>query len=144
MKKLLQKMLPAKDDVAAVRMQHRHRRELVKMSRQSYDFSSAYLDEFVHVKIKHMHEYFSTCNDIWQTEETRQQILEQLQHVLDLWKEIDTVWENYGNSIIRNEDNSIAKNKRNAVLYLEALTREGELYKEIYSYIGEWIQFWED
>ena len=144
MKKLLKKLLPPKEDVADLKMQHRHKRELLKIVRQSCDFSSAYLDEFVHVKIKHMHEYFSSCNDIWQTEEARAQIVEQLQHVLDLWNKIDELWINYDKNIIRNEDGYIAKNKRNAVLYLEALTKEGELYKEIYSYIGEWIQFWED
>lgn len=144
MKKLLKKLWPPKEDIEHLRIQHRHKRELLQIARQSYDFSYAYLDEFVRVKIVHMHEYFSSCTDIWQTEESRAQIIEQLQHVLDLWGKIDTLWENYNNSIIRNEDGSIAQNKRNAVLYLEALTREGELYKEIYSYIGEWIQFWED
>lgn len=144
MKKLLNKLIPPKEDVVNLRMQHRHKRELLKMAKHSCDFSYTYLDEFVHLKIKHMHEYFSSCRDIWQTEEDRAQIVEQLQHVLDLWGNIDILWKNYEKNIIRDEDGSIAKNKRNAVLYLEALAKEGELYKEIYSYIGEWIQFWED
>ena len=144
MNALFKKILPAKEDLEDVRMCRRHTRELLKLVKQNQDFSSYYLDEFVHMKIKHMYEYFSTSNDIWQTEENRVQIVEQLQHVLDLWKEMESLWEDYNKNIIRNEDGTIAKNKSNAMRYLEVLAREGELYKEIYSYIGEWIQFWED
>ena len=144
MKRLFKKLLPSKEDIAEVRMCRRHTKELLKLVKQNQDFSSYYLDEFVRMKIIHMHEYFSTSNDVWHNEENRAQIIEQLQHVIDLWKELEALWKDYDKNILRNEDGSVAKNKINAMRYLEVLTREGELYKEIYSYIGEWIQFWED
>lgn len=144
MKKLFSKLFHAKEDLADLRMCRRHTKELLKLVKQNQDFSSYYLDEFVHMKIKHMHEYFSNYNDVWAAEEDRLQIIGQLQHVLDLWQELDAVWSTYDQTVARDENGAVARNKRNAMLYLEALAREGELYKEIYSYIGEWIQFWED
>ena len=144
MKNLFKKVLPTKEEIADIRMGHRHQKELLKLVKQNQDFSSYYLDEFVRMKIKHMHEYFSEGNDVWAEEADRQQIIEQLQHVIDLWQELDAVWDVYDQDVTRDENGTVARNKRNAMLYLEALAREGELYKEIYSYIGEWIQFWED
>lgn len=39
----------------------------------------------------HMHEYYSAGNNVWQVDESRLEIVEQLQHILDLVSELERV-----------------------------------------------------
>ena len=134
-----------KKEMRAYRKMHRrHRKELVKLAKQDRDFDYGWLDEFVHTKIKHMYEYFSAGNNVWQGEESLDEILEQLKHVLDLYDELDGLWDNYESTLIKNEDGSVTVTDDGSKKYLYIRTREQELYEEIYSYIGKYIQWWWD
>ena len=126
------------------KMYRRHRRELVKLAKQDRDFDYGWLDEFVHTKIKHMYEYFSNGNNVWQSEDSLGEILEQLKHVLDLYYEMDHLWDDYESSAIKNDDGSITATSESAKKFLYIKNREQELYEEIYSYIGRFIQYWWD
>ena len=108
------------------KMRRRHRKELVKLAKETRPFDYGWLDELVHTQIRHMHEYFSAGNNVWQTDETRLPIVEQLKYVLDLYDAIDNIWtsDNLGYDQCRN--------------------KEFELYQKLYSYVGEHLQEWWD
>ena len=144
MKKLFKRIFPSKEMRAYRKTYRRHRRELLKLAKENRDFDWGWLDEFVRTKIKHMYEYFSEGNNVWQSDESLTEILEQLKHVLDLYEEMDNLWANYKNNPIKNDDGSITVADMGANEYLDIRTREQELYEEIYSYIGKYIQWWWD
>lgn len=126
------------------KMYHRHRKELVKLAKQDRDFDWGWLDEFVRTKIKHMHEYFSEGNNVWQTDDTRVPIVEQLKHILDLYDEMDHLWDSHISGHIKNEDGSITPTEESTKSYIKIRDREQELFEEIYSFIGCHIQEWWD
>lgn len=144
MKKLLKRLFPTKEMRAYRKMHRRHRRELVKLVKESGDFDWGWLDDLVLMKIKHMYEYFSAGNNVWQTDETRLPIIEQLKHVLDLYEEMDHLYETYPSSYIVNDNNSIITTDESSQNYINREKRKQELYEEIYSYIGKYIQWWWD
>ena len=144
MKKLFRKLFPDKEMRAYRKMYRRNKRELVKLAKKDRDWDYGWLDEFVLTKIKHMYEYFSERNNVWQTDESLNEILEQLKHVLDLYEELDGLWDNYQSNLIKNEDGSVTVTDDGGKKYLVIKTREQELYEEIYSYIGKYIQWWWD
>jgi hypothetical protein len=74
-----------------------------------------------------MHEYYTENNNVWQTDETRLPIIEQLKHVLDLDAEIDNM----------NKDSCV-------VDYNEWAKKEQNLYEELYSSIGKNLRWWWD
>ena len=116
-----------KKEMRAYRKMHRrHRRELVKLVKKVREFDWGWLDELVLTQIKHMHEYFSAGNNVWQTDETRLPIVEQLKHVLDLYEELDSV----------GDDGTMD--------HMQIIRREQELFEEIYSYVGLHLQEWWD
>ena len=144
MKKLFRKLFPSKEIRAYRKMYRRHRQEMVKLAKEDRDFDWGWLDEFVRVKIKHMYEYFSEGNNVWQSDESLHEILGQLKHVLDLYDEMGGLWDNYKSNAIKNEDGSVTVTDEGGKKYLTIKTREQELYEEIYSYIGKYIQWWWD
>ena len=126
MKKLFRRLFPSKEMRAYNKMYRRHSTELVKLAKKVCPFDYGWLDELVLTQIKHMHEYFSAGNNVWQTDETRLPIVEQLKHVMDLYEELDSVWND------------------GATNYMQISIREQELYEEIYSYVGLHLQEWWD
>ena len=90
------------------------------------------MHDLVITKIKHMYEYYSSVNNVWQTDETRIPICVQLNHILQLQDEIDHLYddEQYTKYSVE-EATSLWK-------------KESELYKSIYTFIGEHIEEWWD
>ena len=126
------------------KMYRRHRKELISLAKKDRDFDYGWLDEFVRTKIRHMYEYFSGRNNVCQSDESLNEILEQLKHVLDLYEEMDGLWDNYESNLIKNADGSVTVTDDGTKKYKYIRTREQELYEEIYSYIGRFIQYWWD
>ena len=126
MKKLFRKLFPSKEMRAYRKMYRRHRRELVKLAKQVREWDYGWIDGLVLTQIKHMYEYFSAGNNVWQTDETRLPIVEQLKHVLDLYEELDSVGDG------------------SATNYAQIRIREQELFEEIYNYVGCHLQEWWD
>ena len=144
MKKLFKRLFPSIEMLAYRKMYRRHRKELIKLAKKDQDWDYGWLDEFVLTKIRHMYKYFSERNNVWQTDESLNEILGQLKHVLALYEEMDHLWDNYESVSIRNEDGSVTVTDEGAKKYLAIQNREQELYEEIYSYIGKYIQWWWD
>ena len=144
LRKFWKKLFPSKEMRAYNKMYRRHRKELVKLAKSVRPFDWGWLDELVLTQIKHMHEYFSAGNNVWQTDETRLPIVEQLKHVLDLYEEIDNLDETYPSKCIHNDDGTVSATDESAQAYLKREERRIELYEEIYSYIGKYIEWWWD
>ena len=106
---------------AYYKMRRKHRKELIKMVKEGFDFDWCYLHDLVITKIRHMYEYFAAGNNVWQTDETRLPTVEELKHVLDMQEEIDK---------------EVA-----SMFYVE---KRVEQYKAMYEYIGEHLLGWWD
>lgn len=125
-RRLRKKLFPSKEMRAYSKMHRRHRKELVELAKKVREWDYGWLDELVRTQVKHMHAYFSAGNNVWQTDETRLPIVEQLKHVLDLYEELDSVGDD------------------GATNYAQIRIREQELFEEIYNYVGHHLQEWWD
>lgn len=146
MSKLLRKLFPSKEMREYRKMHRRHRNELVKHAKETGEWDWCWLHQSVIMQIRHMHEYYSAGNNVWQVDESRLKVVDQLQRILDMEEEINRLendhlgleWIDHGDRIefIKPDDyreKSDAKEKR--IL---------ELYQEIYSSIGRDIHWWWD
>ena len=123
MHRLFNQLFPSKE-MRAYRKEHRkHRKELVKLARNSYEFDYGYFHRMVIMQIIHMLEYYSNGHNVLQTDESRLLIVKQLQRILDIESEIN----------ILEEDTSS-----------EAEHKISELYVELYKSIGENLRNWWD
>lgn len=105
------------------KMYKRHRKTMIKLAKEDNDWDYGFMHNIVVTKIKHMYEYYSDGNNIFLSEESLNEILKTLKHAIDLADQLENVY-----------DDNIE----------DPWTREDELYKEFYSYIGEHIQWWWD
>ena len=113
-----------------IKIRNKHRKALKKMASEDCDFDFGYIHDLVVAKILNMHEYYSLGYNVWQCDESRLKIVEQLNHVIDLQIELQSVYSDEGKYAQYNAADRMA--------------REEELYKEIYCYIGENILNWWD
>ena len=131
MSKSIYSKIDGKEKRAYRKMYKKHRKEMIKLAKEDRDFDWSYLHELVITKIKHMHKYYHDGNNVMQTDETRIPILDQLSHILDLQYELDHLYDdNYINYTVE-EATSLWK-------------KESDLYKSIYTFIGEHIEEWWD
>lgn len=126
MKKLFRRLFPSKEMRAYRKMYHRHRRELIKHAKKTREFDWGWLHDSVIMQIRHMHEYYTERNNVWQTDETLIPIIQSLKYVLNLQEEIDNLWDD------------------DALSWEEKANREQELYESIYHSIGDNLQLWWD
>ena len=126
------------------KMYRRHRKELVKHANETREWDYCWLYDSVIMQIRHMYEYYSEGNNIFQSEESLNTILEQLKHVLDLNDELEHLWDNYESNVIKNDDGSISVSEEGHRQYAAIKDREQKLYEEIFAYIGRFIQYWWD
>lgn len=123
MHRLFSRLFPSKD-MRAYRKGHRkHRKELVKLAKNTYEFDYGYFHRMVIMQIIHMLEYYSDGHNVLQTDESRLCIVKQLQHILDIESEI---------------------NRLEEVTSSEAENKISELYVELYKSIGENLRNWWD
>lgn len=147
MKRLFRKLFPSKEMRAYHKMHRKHRKELIKLVKEYAEWDWAYLHDLVMANIRHMHEYYSAGNNVWQCEESLNEVLTSLKHILDLQEELDNVFKDVPAPEMKvNDDKSLtftwseeAKQRSD-----EAYKREDELYEEIYNYIGEHLRGWWD
>ena len=90
------------------KMYRRHRKELVKHAKQTREWDYCWLFDSTIMQIKHMYEYYTERNNVWQTDETLIPIVESLGHVLALNDELDHLWDDHPREYIKNEDGSIS------------------------------------
>jgi hypothetical protein len=147
MSKSIYSNIDKKEKRAYRKMYRKHRKEMIRLAKEDRDFDWSYLHDLVITKIKHMYEYYHDGNNVWQTDETRIPILDQLSYVLDLQYELDHLYDDLEPAIIDySKDGSwtVSRNKESATKVQALLEKESELYKSIYSFIGEHIEEWWD
>lgn len=105
------------------KMRRRHKKELVKLAKETREFDWGWLHQMVVMQIKHMHEYYSAGDNVWQIDESRNKIVEQLQQTLEIQAEIEKNDEDFSLNSLKNEE---------------------ELYYRFYSSIGKNILWWWD
>lgn len=116
-----------KQEMRAYRkMYRRHRKELVKHAKVTREWDWGWLHDSIIMQIRHMHEYYTARNNVWQTDETLIPIIQSLKYILNLQEEIDNLW----------DDDTLS--------WEEEENREQELYESIYHSIGDNLQLWWD
>lgn len=146
MKKLFRRLFPNKEQRAFRKMHRRHRKELVKYAKQIGEWDWGWLHDSIIMQIRHMHEYYTAGNNVWQDDEKRLMVIEQLKHILDLDAEIDRMQDDDNGVEYVHEDG-----KCTAIFpddYKERMDKwykkERELYEELYGSIGKNLRWWWD
>ena len=146
MKRIFRKLHPAKETRAYNKMHCRHRRELINHAKETREWDLSYLHDSIIMQIRHMHEYYTAGNTVMQSDDSSKIVICQLNHILDLVKEIENIADDDPSCKIFLEDGKIEciypddyEEK-----FKEQADREHNLYKELYSYIGKYIQWWWD
>lgn len=146
MKKLWNRIFIDKEQRAYNKMHHKHQKELIKLAKETGEWDWLWLHDMVIMQVQHMYEYYTANNCVWQSDETKLPIIDQLRHILDLQKELDTLWDNV--TIDKYDDPEDWLNHKvsdeQCEKWRQTSEREHEIYKEIYTYIGENIQGWWD
>lgn len=107
------------------KMLRRHRRELVRLARKTADFDYGYLDDLVITKIRHMYEYYTSNNNVWQSDDSAKRIIDTLKTAIDKHTALEErCW----------NDDEICL----------VLTKAEEAYSDFYTYIGKNIMLWWD
>lgn len=106
-------------------MYRRHRKELIKLAKETREYDWGWLHDMVLLQIRNMLEYYSDGANVWQTDDSRQDIINKLQEVLGIQKEI--------------EEREIDLERP-----LDGLNKEAELYEKFYATVGKNIMWWWD
>ena len=146
MKKLFKRLFPDQEMREYRKMHRRHRKELIKLAKETREWDWSWLHEMVIMQIRHMHEYYVADNDVWQADEKRFKVIEQLKYVLDLNSEIERmVYDDNGVKYIHENGVCTAiypdDYKERVGKYYD---KEHKLYQELYSSIGKNLQWWWD
>ena len=146
MKKLFKRLFPNKEMRAFRKMHRRHRKELVKHAKETREYDWSWLHDSIIMQIRHMHEYYVAGNNVWQDNEKRLMIVEQLKRVLDLNEEIDKMQYEDGGVQYIHENGKVTcvfpDNYKEYVMNREK--REQGLYEELYDSIGKNLRWWWD
>ena len=146
MKRIFRKLHPSKETRAYNKMHRHHRRELINHAKETREWDWSFLHDSIIMQIKHMYEYYTAGNNVMQSDESSKIVIDQLNHILELAKEIENIEEENLGCEISLEDGKIKCScpEDYEEKFKELETREHNLYKELYSYIGEYIRWWWD
>ena len=122
-KRLLKKFFPSQEMREYHKMHCNHRKELVKLAKETHEYDWEWLHEMIIMQIRHMHEYYSAGNNVYQVDESRLKIVEELKQALDIQEEI-----------------KFAEMDAD----FKSIYKELELYEKLYSFIGKNIRNWWD
>lgn len=128
------KLFPSKEMREYRKMCRKHRRELVKLAKETADWDWIFLHRMVLMRIRHMYEYYVSNNNVWQAEESRSKTIEQLNHVLEISRQIDDM---------DHEDYELPKGREREFI-IERQNKEQSLYEEMYGLIGKYLRWWWD
>ena len=143
----IKKRIPTAEMRAYRRLHRRHRKQLVKLARNTYEWDWRYLHDAVILIVKQFYEYYSEGNNVWQVDESKDQILKQLKQIIELDKEIEeTTYADLGIKYEKTEDGGLVMSKPEEARELLAANEEElqKLYEELYSSIGENLRWWWD
>lgn len=117
---------------AFYKMNRKHRKETIKLAKEYCDWDWSYFHDLVITKIRHMYEYYSAGNNVWQGEESLNKVLSTLKEVIDLDKEWDDLWEKC----------YVKDDARMTVV--EYQDKQEKIVQELYSKIGQNMFWWWD
>ena len=66
------------------KLQRKHTKKLVKVAKKTKDFDYSHFHDLVMVQIQNMYEMYSDRAYVWQVDELRQLIADQLKEIIDL------------------------------------------------------------
>lgn len=148
MNKLFRKLFPSKEMREYRKMHRRHRKELVKLAKETCPFDWHWLHEMTLMQVRQMFEYYVDGNNVWQIDESRFEIIEQLKEVLDTQEAIERNYEDdCGLEFVYDEDGNIIKTIRPdnySERVLHNYDEEIYLYEKFYTLIGKNILSWWD
>ena len=144
MNKLFKKLFPSKEMRAYNKMHRRHRRELLKLAKTIKEWDYGWLYDSTIMQIRHMYEYYTARNNVYQSDESLLSLIDSLKYVLDLDNELEHLWDDHIRGLVVNEDGSITSTEESAKSFIDKSKREQELYQEIYSHIAYNIMTWWD
>lgn len=144
MKKLFKKLFPSKEMRAYNKMHRRHRRELVKLAKTIKEWDYGWFYDSTIMQIRHMYEYYTARNNVYQSDESLLPLIDSLKYVLDLDNELEHLWDDHIRGHVVNEDGSITSTEESAKSFIDKSKREQELYQEIYNHIADNIMTWWD
>ena len=147
MNTLFRKIFPSKQMRAFNKMHRKHRKELIKLAKETNEYDYCWLHESVIMQIRHMYEFY-IGNNVHQSDESKSEIIQQLECILDLVRELEkTEDDNCGLELICDENDNIIESIVPEDYHKRALDQEkkiNRLYEEIYSLIGKNIRYWWD
>lgn len=144
MKRIFRKLHPSKETRAYNKMHRRHRRELINHAKETREWDWSYLHDSIIMQIRHMYEYYTAGNNVMQSDESNKIVIDQLSHVLDLAKEIEDIADEDPSFFLKDGKIQYICQEDYEKKFAELAEREHNLYKELYSYIGEYIRWWWD
>lgn len=128
-------------------MQKKHRKERVKLAKESADFDWSYLHNYVKTFVLHMYEFYDTGVMLYQAEEERQKTLSSLRKAKELIDKMESVFKPYYETLELLTDEQltefITSDKWDKVT-TELAKEEEKLFVEFYRYIGEHMKEWWD
>lgn len=146
MKKLFRRLFPSKEIRAYRKMHRKHRKELVKYAKEIREWDWCWLHDSIIMQIRHMHEYYVAGNNVWQDDEKRLMVIEQLKHILDLDEEINRMQDDDGGVQYIHKDGKVEcifpDDFKERIKKHEE--REQQLYEELYDSIGKHLRWWWD
>lgn len=95
----------------------KHRKELKKLAKKTFDYDWMFLDKLVELKLRHILEYYEKeCT--WLDDINKKKIIQEISHVVDMYDAIN--------------DGSLD------------IIQDVEMHKQIYHYLAEHLQNWWD
>jgi vacuolar-type H+-ATPase subunit E/Vma4 len=126
------------------KMYRRHRKELVKLAKTIREWDYGWLYDSTIMQIRHMYEYYTARNNVYQSDESLLSLIDSLKYVLDLDYELEHLWDDHVGGHVVHEDGSISATEESAKSFLDRSKREQELYREVYNHIAHNIMTWWD
>lgn len=128
-------------------MQKKHRKERVKLAKESADFDWSYLHNYVKTFVLHMYEFYDAGLCLFQAEEERLKTLSSLQKAKELIDKMESVFKPYYETLELLTDEQLtefmASDKWDKVT-AELAEEKEKLFVEFYRYIGEHMKEWWD
>jgi hypothetical protein len=145
MNRIYSKIFPSKEMKSFRKMRRRHRKELIKHAKDTREWDWSWLHDSVIMQIQHMYEYYSAGNNVWQDDTSRLDIVRRLKEVLDINQQIKDIQEAPFYHKPHPDCSSYIELPNGCRMSLkESQERETQLYRELYSSIGQNIEFWWD
>ena len=131
-----------------LKIRREHKKALMRLVKKDADYDWSFLHDLVCCKIKNMAEFYEKGFGVAQLEKSRLEVLESINGALKIIEEIDHCWDEYFHSVLRRVgtesliDLELIDEER--WMATKASENEMELYKRLYSYIGEHLREWWD